>query len=95
MLHFYYVLWNENKYMEKTSNMGTIMTIVIIVLVIIGVMLFMNKSDTTDDNAMMTNDTMMTKNDTMVNTEEEGVMVGGVLSRLTISVAEVEFPALS
>ncbi len=71
--------------MEKTSNAGTITTIVIIVLVIIGVVMYMKS----DDKDMVKDDAMMNKNDKMMTTDnsdnsdkmmkEEGVMVGGAV----------------
>ncbi len=66
--------------MEKTSNTGMVVTIVIIVLVIIGVVMY-NKSDKdmVKDDAMMNNDKMMTTDNSDKMVAEEGVMVGGAM----------------
>jgi len=67
--------------MEKTSNTGMIVTIVIVALVIVGAIAYMKspKDDmmaTNNDKMMMDNDKMMT-NDKMM--AEDGVMVGGAM----------------
>lgn len=74
--------------MDKTSNAGTITTIVIIVLVIIGVVVYMKSDNNTmKDNNTVKDNTMMNNNDKMMTTEdtknmtvtEDGVMVGGAM----------------
>ena len=66
--------------MEKTSNTGTIVTIVVIVLVLIGVVAFMKSSDKKDDSMMKTDDAkMMTKDEGTMPAPEQGVMVGGAM----------------
>lgn len=74
--------------MDKTSNAGTITTIVIIVLVIIGVVVYMKSDNNTmKDNNTVKDNTMMNNNDKMMTTDdskkmtvtEDGVMVGGAM----------------
>ena len=65
--------------MEKTSNIGTIITIGIIVLVIIGVAVYIRSSGDDMMNPTTQNNSMMTQDKKMGAPDEQGIMVGGAM----------------